>query len=397
MSVHTENGYNHKNDFASIARQVSLELAASAPIREAETRRPTAELRRLRESGLISGTVPAEYGGSGQSWQSAVELVREVSKGDGSVGALFGYHLLDLATTELCGTPAQREHFGIETVRNGWFWGGVINPLDADLVATPTRDGFRLNGRKTFCTGAVLADQILVNAKIPNVEGPAFFAIPGDREGIIPGNDWNNLGLRLTESGSVTFEDVWAAHDERLGGDQPIDPVLSSLNVPMIQLLFTNYYLGSALGALDTARDYILNQSRPWFLSGVERAAQDPYTIATYGDLSVNVNAAVATANHAAGALQLLLDNPDRISPRQRGEVAVQVAAAKVFVARTALDVTSRIYELMGARSTAARFGFDRFWRDVRTHTLHDPLAYKIREVGDYFLNDRIPEPTFYT
>jgi len=397
MSNTSTNGSNGKSSWHSIANQLSLELAATAPVREAETRRPTTELNRLRESGLVSVTVPTEFGGGGADWKSSVELVREISKGDGSVGALFGYHLLDLATTELCGTPAQREHFGRETVRNRWFWGGVINPLDADLVAVPTGDGFVLNGRKTFCTGATLADQILVNAKIPNFEGPAFFAIPGNREGILAGNDWNNLGFRLTESGSVTFKDVWAGTDERLGGDQPLDPTVSSLNVPMIQLLFTNYYLGSALGALESARTYILNRSRPWFLSKAETAAKDPYTIAAYGELSVNVNAAIATADRAASALQNVLDNLARITPRQRGEVAVQVAAAKVFVARTALDVTSKIYELTGARSTAAQFGFDRFWRDVRTHTLHDPLAYKVREVGDYFLNDQLPEPTFYT
>src|SRR5277367_6114411 len=192
MAEHTQNGSNHKNSWRSVAQQVSAELAASAPIREAEKRRATAELSKLRQSGLIGVTVAAEYGGGGENWRTSVELVREISKGDGSVGALFGYHLLDLATTELCGTPVQRERFGRDTVRNGWFWGGVINPLDADLVATPTRDGFVLNGRKTFCTGAAIADQILVNAKIPNVEGPAFFAIPDNREGIIPGDDWYN-------------------------------------------------------------------------------------------------------------------------------------------------------------------------------------------------------------
>jgi alkylation response protein AidB-like acyl-CoA dehydrogenase len=48
-----------------------------------------------------------------------------------------------------------------------------------------------------------------------------------------------------------------------------------------------------------------------------------------------------------------------------------------------------RIFDLMGARATSARYGFDRFWRNVRGHTLHDPVACKAREVGTFALNGR--------
>jgi hypothetical protein len=51
----------------------------------------------------------------------------------------------------------------------------------------------------------------------------------------------------------------------------------------------------------------------------------------------------------------------------------------------------------MGARSTSARYGFDRFWRNLRTHSLHDPVAYKQREVGRFQLLGEFPEPSFYS
>jgi hypothetical protein len=50
-----------------------------------------------------------------------------------------------------------------------------------------------------------------------------------------------------------------------------------------------------------------------------------------------------------------------------------------------------------GARATASALGFDRFWRNARTHTLHDPVAYKRREVGAFLLRDELPEPTWYS
>jgi alkylation response protein AidB-like acyl-CoA dehydrogenase len=70
----------------------------------------------------------------------------------------------------------------------------------------------------------------------------------------------------------------------------------------------------------------------------------------------------------------------------------VKANSVRVFLTKVALDVTSRIYDVIGARGTANSYGFDRYWRDVRTHTLHDSHHYKVRTVGDYFLNGNAVE-----
>jgi hypothetical protein len=59
--------------------------------------------------------------------------------------------------------------------------------------------------------------------------------------------------------------------------------------------------------------------------------------------------------------------------------------------------VTNKIFEVTGARATASKYGFDLYWRNVRTHTLHDPVLYEAREIGEYFLSQRPPEFTFYS
>jgi alkylation response protein AidB-like acyl-CoA dehydrogenase len=84
-------------------------------------------------------------------------------------------------------------------------------------------------------------------------------------------------------------------------------------------------------------------------------------------------------------------------APRERGECAIAVASANIFAAKTGLTVCSDIFETMGARSTSAKYGFDRFWRNVRTHTLHNPTAYKLRNIGNWALNGEIPEVTVYS
>ena len=81
----------------------------------------------------------------------------------------------------------------------------------------------------------------------------------------------------------------------------------------------------------------------------------------------------------------------DALTERTRGEYAVRVAAVKARATDVSLEVTNRIFEATGARSTATSFGFDLFWRNVRTHTLHDPRRWKVQHLGDYELNDIFP------
>lgn len=65
------------------------------------------------------------------------------------------------------------------------------------------------------------------------------------------------------------------------------------------------------------------------------------------------------------------------LTAQERGECGTVIATAKVSVTKTTLEVTNRMFNVMGARATSAKYGFDRFWRNVRTHTLHDPNEYK--------------------
>jgi ABC-type taurine transport system ATPase subunit len=81
----------------------------------------------------------------------------------------------------------------------------------------------------------------------------------------------------------------------------------------------------------------------------------------------------------------------------ERGEVAVAGAEAKVLAHRAGLEISSQLFELTGARSTSERLGLDRFWRNVRVHTLHDPVDHKLRDLGRHALDGRFPDPTPYS
>ena len=389
---------DNKKSLDSIAFAIlSRELAETAVERDALAGIPEHEIQRLRESGLLPLVVPKEYGGVGATWAEALKIVQELSKADGSIGQLYGNHLNLTALGHVSGTPEQKERYYQETARNNWFWANAINTRDTRLLITPEGDNFRLNGLKSFGTGVATADMRVFSAVLEGVEEPVLFVIPKNREGVISNNDWDNIGQRRTDSSSFTFHNVLVKKDEILGPPSPPDSAFATFLGIIAQLTKTHVYLGIAQGAFEAAIEYTTTITRPWITSGVESATQDPYILRHYGELWVELKAAIALAEEAAEIVQAAWKKDVFLTPEERGEAAIAVSAAKVFATKVGLDITTRIFEVMGTRATATKYGFDRYWRDLRTFTLHDPVDYKLRDVGNWVLNRELPTVTQYS
>ena len=384
-------------DALAVAQKVADELATTAV--ERDRRGGTAKHERdlLRQSGLLGLAIPQQYGGWGASWAEVMAAVRTIARVDGSLAHVFGFQHLMLATARLFGQPEQWEPLFEGTVRNTWFWGNALNPLDARTTLTREGAALRIHGQKSFCSGSVDSDMLIVSALRPPETRLAILAIPTRREGIRVGADWDNMGQRQTDSGSVEFDNVAAQPHELLDDPGPLGSVFASLRPCIAQLTFANVYLGLAEGALQQARAYTQSSRRPWLGSGVASASEDPYVLHRYGDMWVNLEAARALTDRAGEALSSVWALGDTLTPEGRGRAAIAIAAAKVATTRVGLDVSSQVFDVMGARATTAAAGLDRFWRNLRTHTLHDPVDYKLRELGRYALSAELPTPSFYS
>ena len=170
--------------------------------------------------------------------------------------------------------------------------------------------------------------------------------------------------------------------------------------MPTIQLVFANLYLGIAAGALATAAAYTRTSTRAWPYGGddKDRATEEWYVLEGYGQLQSKLWANETLVDRAESQISAVLhDERGNLTERRRGEIAVQIAAAKLRANEDSLNVAAGVFELTWARSTANSVGLDIFWRNLRTHSLHDPLPYTKREVGQYVLLGEIPEPTWYT
>ncbi len=373
------------------------QLAATAVERDRTGGSPLHERALLRQSGLLALRVPEAWGGHGASWSQTYAIVRRLAQVDSSVAHVFGFQHLMLATIHLFGSDAQWESLARQTVSQRWFWGNALNPLDRRTVGTASASGYTFEGQKSFCSGATDSDMLIASALEADQGRLLIAAIPSSRAGITVHGDWDNMGQRQTDSGSVSFDAVEVQSGELLLDPGPFSSPFACLRSLIAQLSLTNIYLGIAQGALSTAKAYTLSSSRPWIGSPAASAKEDLYVLAHYGEFWASLEGARLLADHAAQLLDAAWFAGLDLTEAQRGEVAVAVATAKVAATRAGLDLTSRMFEVAGARATTAALRLDRFWRNLRTHTLHDPVDYKLRELGDWALNDKHPVPSFYS
>ncbi|MCJ1225145.1 hypothetical protein MMC12_001794 [Toensbergia leucococca] len=385
-------------------------LAQDVSIRDKENKSPFAEVSLLKSSGLTKVMGPSEYGGGRQTWEMAYKIIREIAKVDGSIGILLGYHLLWSTTANVVGTDEQKERTQKLIIENNYFVGGAVNPRDNDQKITDDGDAIIFSGFKHFNTGGVVSDLTVLEGVYEGTDQHIFALAPSKQAAIQFAHNWDNIGLRLTESGSVKIDGVRVPWTDALGWDPktkaPIESVLTipwaSLLLPTIQLVFSNFYLGISVGALTFASKYTAKNTRAWPYGGdnKEAAADEFYILERYGNFLAHLRAAEALADKAGAKIADIYTHHSEkrdITAAERGEVAEWVASIKVVATDTGLRVTSGVFEVTGARATGAKVGMDRFWRDMRTHTLHDPVAYKNRELGRYQLLNEIPEPTWYT
>ena len=384
-------------DLASAVDTLAKQLAATAVERDRQGGHAANERELIRASGLLALSVPVEHGGAGALWSTVLGAVRRLAEADSALAHVFGFHHLQIAGVLLYGTPEQHAYFLRPAVERRLFWGNALNPLDRRVVARAELDGYRIDGVKSFSSGSVGSDVLTFSAWHKVSDTALIAALPTQAEGITVNPDWDAFGQRQTDSGTVRFDHVRLESIQVLQAPGTTPTPRATLRSQVAQLIMTNLYLGLARGAFAEARRYVREDARPWFAAGVQRHADDPYVQERFGEFWLRLQAAEALSNQAGLALDAALARGVSVTADERGELAVAGAQAKVLAHRAALEVGSELFDVTGASSTAARFGYDRFWRNARVHTLHDPVAYKIRDLGRYALLDQIPEPTAYS
>jgi len=377
----------------ALQRVLDAEIAPAAEAHDARGRYPIDAIAALKRSGILASAIPRELGGLGFSHRASMEAQLRIAAADSAVGQIFKIHEEclreavvnvpdELRPALLKAVLEERKIIGLAVAEAGR---KVDEPMRTLFTPRPDGGGV-VEGQKVYTTGAAGADIIEVwsfDPRTPGIDenpvlGLRVSLVPSSAPGITIHRDWNALGQRATDSGTITLTDLHV--EPSWNGQAP--GRFPSLHAPLVwQLGFAANMLGNAIGAFKAAVPFVKDRSRPWPSSGADSAADDPYVRRLAGELVADL----------AAAYTLMLSAADLLDACARGEVdrttvAIPIYAAKSAASRAALRATHEIFALMGTRSAAGPTGFDRYWRNVRTISLHDPVDWKNAEIGRHVL-----------
>ncbi|TDD56126.1 SfnB family sulfur acquisition oxidoreductase [Saccharopolyspora elongata] len=374
-----------------LAARLAQRFATGAAERDRERLIPHEELDALSTSGLLGITVPRSHGGADVAARTLVEVFRLLAAADPNIAQIPQSHFAYVNVLRENGTAEQRRFFFSEVLAGKRFGNAQSEAGSRTVQEIQTRlasavdGGFVLQGKKTYSTGALLAHWIPVLAKDDRDRLQVAY-VPRDAAGVTVVDDWAGMGQRTTASGTVELDQVRVPADRivphHLTFDRP------QLHGALAQALHAAIDVGIAGGALADAAEFVRTRSRPWGEAGVERAAEDPLTIQRFGELAVRLRAAEALLEKAGAALDAARADLDADSA---AEASIAVATAKVFADGVAVELSSALFEVSGTRSSLAETNLHRHWRNARTHTLHDPVRWKVQHIGRYVLNGTRP------
>ncbi|MGY4954452.1 SfnB family sulfur acquisition oxidoreductase [Streptomyces nigrescens] len=375
----------------AVAAELAEAFRAGAAERDAARRLPHAELARLSASGLLGITVPRSHGGAQVRTETLAEVVRLLAAGDASLSQIPQSHFVYIEVLRRQGTAEQQAFFFGEVLAgrrlgNAQSEAGTRHVQDIRTRLVPAADGsYVLSGVKHYATGALFADWVPVLARGRDEELHVAY-VPREAPGVRIVDDWDGMGQRTTASGTVHLEEV------PVPADRVVPHHLTfrgpQLHGAVAQLLHAAIDTGIASGALAEAAGFVRTKSRPWCESGLDSAAEDPLLIQRFGELAVRVRAAEALVATAARTV----DNAARaLTDDSAAGASIAVAAAKVVAAEAAVETGSALFEVAGTRAALDGLNLHRHWRDARTHTLHDPVRWKVQHIGRYVLNGTRP------
>lgn len=370
------------------ATLLASELAPGASDRDRAGAVPWDALGALARSGLLAVGVPRAYGGPEVSYETLGEVFRILAAADSAVAQVPQNHYVFVDAVRLDGTEEQRRRFFAEVLGGARFGNALSERGTKHVFDLKTRlsadgeGGFRLNGRKYYTTGALSAQWVPVFA-LDDADRVVIAYVPAGTPGLESLEDWTAMGQRATVSGTTILDDV------RVPAENVVEH-WRTYEAPQLfgaigQLIHAAIDVGIAENALDDAASFVRERSRPWFESGLDRAADEPVVIQEFGKLVTRLHAAQELLRRAGRTIDAAAR--DGVTEDTAAAASLAVAEAKAFAGEVAVDIANELFALAGTASTDEGHNLHRHWRNARTHTLHDPNRWKYHHAGNHLLN----------
>ncbi len=372
------------------AGQVSAVIGALAV--EAETTLDYSQSRAaLEQSDLLKLRVPEAFGGFGGSQAEVLEMVRIIGRADGGIAQLLQPHYSFTDSIPYLPDPEARKVVYADLVAgkriaNAASERGGKHSADFNTVLERVGDSYRIRGRKYYATGSLGAGWVTVIGLADGIPATAY--VRADAPGMTIVDDWNGMGQAGSCSGTIDLEDVMVDAGFVLPvWDESHRPVAWHESTRFIHAAID---VGIAEGALHWGADLAANSTRVPFELHYPSLYEDPTLQYQLGRLSAQIRAAAALLEQSGHLLDAVQSSADTA---RLGELRAALYATKALAADVALEASSNAFSWIGARVADRKLHSDRFWRNARTHTLHDPVRLRYEELGHAELTLRRTDP----
>ena len=381
LTAHTDAGAR----LVAIAETLSEVLATRAAEHDRDGTYPFEAIDALKAAGYFAAPIPVELGGLGVS--SAHDLVvasSRLARGDASVAIGVNMHLIAVLNMErrhavavAAGEERRARAFAAsmeQIARDGVVLAAAISERAQNLtrpctVATRTESGWRVDGRKLFCTMSPAATDLYVAVTYTDEDGTeryAYAMVPTDTPGVVVHDDWDALGMRASGSNSVSLEGVELPESAVRGGFRAGDPM------PYMErnLVAGLFHAAASLGIAESA-DGIARRAIAGRINGDARPRMQ------VADNAVDLSASRGVLSRAAA----LIDEHHAASPasdgsdEELGALFAEAQAAKAFVNEAAARVVERALALSGGAGYVNGSPLARAYRDVKAGTFMHPLG----------------------
>jgi alkylation response protein AidB-like acyl-CoA dehydrogenase len=381
LTAHTDAGAR----LVAIAEGLCEVLAARAAEHDRDASYPFEAIDALKAAGYFAAPVPVDLGGLGVS--SAHDLVvasSRLARGDASVAIGVNMHLVAVLNMErrrqvavAAGTERRARAFASslqQIARDGAVLAAAISEPGQDLtrpatLATRTESGWRIDGRKMFCTMSPAATHLYVAVTYADDEGTeryAYATAPAAAPGVVVNDDWDALGMRASGSNSVSLQGVELPESGVRGGFRAGD-ALPYMERNLVAGLF---HAAASLGIAESA-DAIARRAIVGRINGDARPRMQ------VADNAVDLAASRGVLSRAAA----LIDEHRATNPasdgsaEELGALFAEAQAAKAFVNEAAARIVDRALALSGGAGYVNGSPLARAYRDVKAGSFMHPLG----------------------
>jgi alkylation response protein AidB-like acyl-CoA dehydrogenase len=326
---------------------------------------PTEQMRMMAELGFLGMMVSPKYGGGGMDTISYVLAMEEISKIDSSCSVVMSVNnSLVCWGIERYGSDVIKDKYLKKLATGEWIGAYCLSEPEAGSDATSQRttaidmgDHYLLNGTKNWITNGQKASLQLVMAHSDRDKGSkGINALVVERSwpGVEIGAKEDKLGIRASDTHSITYTDVKVPKENRIG-DDGFGFTFAMKVLEGGRIGIAAQALGIAAGAYELALAYA--QERETFGKPIINHQAIAFKLA---DMATEIEAARLLVHRAAW----LKD--------QGKSYGLASSMAKVFASETAMKTTVEAVQIHGGYGYVKEYHVERLMRDAKITQIYE-------------------------